>query len=409
MSKPLFDFASPDPRLAAYLSDYPDDLFTDQLYRSVALANGYATAHSLALLTELGLRDPLQDWCTAEELLRRRGFVARFHRALTWLLETAAEAGVLARGGAGSARRYRWVQAPAPEYAPGQLSALRAIGLENDPSIAATLDLLDNAAAAYPDVAFGRCRGEDALFGMGQLDLWQAYFNNHHLLYAVNNRVGAAAAARLLAERTDTKRLRLLEIGAGCGSGSEALLKALAERGLAERIEQFVVSEPNAFFRRRGQRALGAAFRELPLTFVSLDIDTPWKDSLPDVAPFDLVFGVNVMHVAKDLRFSLHQARDCLAGDGWFVAGECVRPFPNQPIYPELMFQILDGYIDVRTDPAIRPAPGFLTSEEWSAALAETGFGDCKIVPDQARIREIYRWFFVGAVCARPRPAHPVS
>ena len=78
---------------------------------------------------------------------------------------------------------------------------------------------------------------------------------------------------------------------------------------------------------------------------------------------FDLIYGVNVLHVAKDLLFSLGQARDALAHDGWLVIGEWVRPYVGQRIYAELMFQILDSVTGVITDPTIRPNSGFLNTD----------------------------------------------
>jgi SAM-dependent methyltransferase len=407
MKNPLYTSASPDPRLSDLLTDYPEDLFTEQLYQSVALAQAYAQAHALRLLGELALVDALEEWQSAEGLLQRKGFVPHFYRSLVWLLQTAAEAGAVISRDDASGREYRLLDAAAPQRGAHRLTALRAIGLSIDPSVAATLVLLDSASAAYPDVATGNRRGEDALFGMGQLELWQAYFSNSHRLYAVNNRVSATAAALRLARLSASRPLRLLEIGAGTGSGSEALLDALAQRGLINRIERYVVSEPNAFFRRRAERALRARYPELPLTFLALDIDKAWNDALADNVSFDLVFAVNVMHVAKDIRFSLSQARDSLAEGGWLVAGECLRPFPGQPIYPELIFQVLESYTNVQTDPAIRPNPGFLTPEQWSAALTETGLAEHEIVPDPVRIRDLYRLFFVGALCARPSIAGP--
>ncbi len=80
------------------------------------------------------------------------------------------------------------------------------------------------------------------------------------------------------------------------------------------------------------------------------------------------------MHISKNLLFSLNEARSALAGDGWLVIGECVRPFDNQPIYPELMFQILDSFTNVQIDPEIRPNPGFLTAEQWRRAFSRAGF-----------------------------------
>jgi SAM-dependent methyltransferase len=161
------------------------------------------------------------------------------------------------------------------------------------------------------------------------------------------------------------------------------------------------VTEPNAFFRRRAQRELSKAHVDLPLEWGALDLNQRWVDQ--DIAPgeFDLVFGVNVLHIAKDLLFSLSEARAPLANDGWLVIGECLRPFPNQPIYPELMFQILESFTDVDLDPEIRPNPGFLTPEQWRETFARTGFQNITVAPEIEKIRELYPHFFTGAICGQ--------
>jgi hypothetical protein len=107
------------------------------------------------------------------------------------------------------------------------------------------------------------------------------------------------------------------------------------------------------------------------------------------------------MHVSKNLLFSLKEARSALATDGWLVIGECVRPYDNQPMYPELMFQTLDSFTNVETDPEIRPNPGFLTAEQWRRAFLRAGFPRTEIAPDIERIREIYPHFFTGAICGQ--------
>ena len=107
------------------------------------------------------------------------------------------------------------------------------------------------------------------------------------------------------------------------------------------------------------------------------------------------------MHIARDLRFSLGEARRALAPGGTLVLGECLRPFPAQPVYPEFVFRLLDGYSGVPADPELRPTAGFLTPEQWLRALAESGFDDAGIVPDVPRIRDIYPRFTTGAVCGR--------
>jgi SAM-dependent methyltransferase len=257
---------------------------------------------------------------------------------------------------------------------------------------------LDYAANAYPAAATSRQTADHNLFGPQGIPLWLNYFHNDNLTYSVNNWVAAAAAVHRL---YSCPRLRVLEIGAGTGSATEILLTLLSERGLLPRLERYVITEPNAYFRRCNQRKLSAHYREVPLEWSTVDLDLPW--STQGIAPgeFDLVYAVNVMHVAKNLLFSLNEARAAIGTDGWLVIGECVRPCENQPMYPELMFQILDSFTNVETDPEFRPNPGFLTAGQWRRAFLRAGFVRTEIAPDVERIREIYPHFFTGAICGQ--------
>ena len=90
------------------------------------------------------------------------------------------------------------------------------------------------------------------------------------------------------------------------------------------------------------------------------------------------------------------------------MIGECLRPYLNQPIYAELVFQILDTFIDVNTDPDFRPNPGFLTADQWHRAFTRAGFERVEVTPEIDRIREIYPHFFTGAISGQ-RAANDVE
>jgi SAM-dependent methyltransferase len=173
------------------------------------------------------------------------------------------------------------------------------------------------------------------------------------------------------------------------------------QRGLLPRIKRYLITEPNAFFRRSSQRKLAGQYPDLPLEWAALDLDSSWSTQGINPGEFDLVYAVNVMHISKDLLFSLSEARSALASNGCLVIGECLRPFFNQPIYPEIMFQILESFTNVQTDPEVRPNPGFLTAEQWRRAFTRAGFQRAEVVPDIDRIREIYPHFFTGAICGQ--------
>ncbi|PYJ95439.1 MAG: hypothetical protein DME54_13440 [Verrucomicrobia bacterium] len=383
-----------DPRLADWLKDYPPEVFTERLYQSIELIERYSIELAIDLLHRLKMIDQLSEWRSADQLCSALSFQPRFSFALGWLLERLLETGCVMARRDGDVRSYRLRHAP---WRP-QLERLHAMGLEIDPGNAATLDLLDHAANLYPAVAGGKQRGDQSLFGPQGIPLWLNYFHNRNLTYAVNNWTGAVLAADRLANRS---RLRILEIGAGTGSASETLLRYFDQRGLLSRIKRYLITEPSAFFRRRAQRELSSQYPNLPLEWGALDLNSPWETQGVFPGDFDLVYAVNVLHISEDLLFSLNQARSALSEDGLLVIGECLRPYVNQPIYPELMFQILESYADVQLDSEMRPNPGFLTADQWRCAFTRAGFENVKVAPDVDRIREIYPHFFAGAICGQ--------
>jgi SAM-dependent methyltransferase len=389
-----FQIRPSNPRLAEWLRQFPPPVFSERLYQSIELMERYSIELAVDLARQLNLADALINWRSADELCSLLRFQPRFKLALCWILERLAEAGCAEARSNGEARLYRLRQV----LWEADLKKLHAIGLSIDPANAATLDLLDHAASLYPAVASGEKNGDHNLLGPQGVPLWLKYFHNDNLTYAVNNWV----AATLAVDRVSTHRaLKILEVGAGPGSASEILLQLLGERGLLPRLERYLITEPNAYFRRYNQRNLAKKYQNLPLEWAGLDVDLPWHPQGIASGEFDLVFAVNVMHISKNLLFSLTEARSVLARDGWLVLGECVRPYAGQAMYPEFMFQILDSFANVETDPETRPNPGFLTAEQWRLALSRAGFGRAEVAPDVEQIREVYPHFFTGAICGQ--------
>jgi SAM-dependent methyltransferase len=389
-----FETGRSDPRLADCLREFPSAIFSERLYQSIELMERYSIELAVILLGQLNLTQELGGWRSVDELCRARCFQPRFRLALQWILARLVETGCLEVEVNGECRVYRLGKLP---WEP-DLRYLRELGLNIDRGNAATFDLLDFAASLYPAIATGQQNGDQNLFGPQGVPFWLNYFHNDNLTYAVNNWVGAAAAADRLASKP---RLQILEVGAGTGSATEILLQMLDERGLLPRLERYLITEPNAYFRRYSQRKLGAQYPNLPLEWAPLDLNLPWNNQEIASEEFDLVHAVNVMHISKNLLFSLNEARSALAVDGWFVIGECLRPFENQPIYPELMFQMLDSFSNVETDPEFRPNPGFLTAEHWRRAFSRAGLKHPGVAPDVERIRQIYPHFFTGAICGQ--------
>src|SRR5439155_598066 len=80
-------------------------------------------------------------------------------------------------------------------------------------------------------------------------------------------------------------------------------------RGTLGALSAYLVTEPVALFRRRAERTLRAAWPGAPLAFAALDVNQPWAAQDVGPASVQLVWGVNVFHLARDLEAVLAEAR----------------------------------------------------------------------------------------------------
>jgi SAM-dependent methyltransferase len=273
--------------------------------------------------------------------------------------------------------------------------------VRQDPSCLPSYVVAETVARDYPAFLRGEIAGEEILFSPRRLRLWVDYFSNDNGLYAVNNRVGAAAFEQWLPREGG----RVVELGGGLGSGALAVLERLEAAGRLGAIREYWFTEPVPAFLRRGQQALQSRYAALPrLAFGSVDMNRPFAEQ--GIAPGSLavVYAVNTLHVAHDLELTLGEALRALEPGGQLVVSECVRPRPRQPIYAEFVFNLMETFRSPRLHPRYRPGGGFLTPEQWRDAVEAAGFADVRFLPDIALIREQVPDFFVAAVGAsRPR------
>ena len=376
----------PDPAIRS--------LFTPEFVLCAEHFDQFTVDTVLRLVHELGFEDALAEGTSAPALVARGGFAPRALAPVAWFLRKLAAAGFLDAAGSGPNAVYR-ARGPLPRGDP-DLAEARARAL--DPRSLPAFAVVRTMVAHAPEFLRGEKTGEEVLFAPARLPLWFDYFSNENLLYHINNRLGAEAVARALPA---TRRAVLLEIGGGSGSAALAVGERLARDGALSRIERYVFTEIVPTFLRRAERALKARFPELPVEFRKLDMNEDFAGQGVPPGTADVVYAVNTVHVARDLVATLARIREALKPGGAAVFSECVRPFPEQPIYVEFVFNFLENFTGVATDPEIRPTHGFLTPENWRRAFRAAGFERPEILPDVEELAKHYDAFFVAAVSAR--------
>jgi SAM-dependent methyltransferase len=368
-------------------------LFSDAFVRTCDLYEEYVFRLTLEVFRRTGLEAVCARPVTTDEAIAEAGLLAHVAAVpADWILRGLAARGVLHTNGDGGVVRYR-LPGDLPEL---DAASVRAAQAEHDPSALPSYTMAALAAEHYPAVLRGETTGESVLFGPDRIGAWFDYFSNDNVLYAISNEIGAIACESRLPEAGGA----ILELGGGLGSGAAALLSRLGAKGRAASVSSYRFTEISIPFLRRGQKSLSARFPETPFAFARLDMNKPFSEAGVVPGAYALVHGVNTLHVANDLAFTLGEIRDALAPNGSVVISECVRPFPGQTVYVEFVFNLLDAFREPVLDPGWRTNGGFLTPEQWTEGLRASGFRDVRIVPDIAALRDVYPSFVVAAVSA---------
>jgi SAM-dependent methyltransferase len=371
-------------------------LFDDVFVQSWGLFEEYVSGLAVRVAGELGLLDGSHESAEAAAGWAVRIGLAPDRAApfVDWLLRQLAVSGSAEAVGPRVDGVFRIVDAK-PSRDPAEVvDDQRALDAAALPSF----ELASLAAAAWPAVVRGETEGERVLFGPDRMAAWGEYFSNHNLLYAVNNRVAAEACLTWTASRP----LRVLELGGGFGSAAMALFEAFADSGRLSDIQSYRFTDVAVPFLRRGQRALESTWASrVPLKYGRVDVDRPLTEQGIESSSVDLVWAVNTLHVARDLRATLREIRQVLVPGGLVVLGECIQPRPGQPLAPEFIFQLLESFRAPRLDPDWRPNGGFLTPRRWTSALEAAGMTDVRLRPDLELVWRHYPSFVVAAVGAR--------
>jgi SAM-dependent methyltransferase len=372
-------------------------LIDDAFVVSCDLIEEYIARLALGVFQSTGLEEACR-WeagATIDQAVARAGLAAAVARVPTaWILAMLISRGWLESiAGVGEDIRYRLAR-PLPALDPDEIVQAQEA---HDPRCMPSYEIMALAAEHYPAVLRGQTPGEQALFGVEGISAWVKYFSNSNPLYAISNLLGAIAAEQALPEGTAA----ILEIGGGLGSGTEALLDRLDAAARATQVSTYRFTEISALFLKRAQRTLVARYPGCPITFAPLDIDRSFAEGGIAHGTYSLVYGVNVLHVARDLAATLHELRKALKAGGVLVMSECVRPFPGTPLHLEFVFNLLSAFREPLLVSGWRPNGGFLTSEQWTAALEANGFEDILIYPDIATVRSAYPAAIAAAIIAR--------
>jgi 3-oxoacyl-(acyl-carrier-protein) synthase/SAM-dependent methyltransferase/short-subunit dehydrogenase/acyl carrier protein len=285
----------------------------------------------------------------------------RYERLTARLAEILAAAGMIRDDGA------NWsVVRPPRDGAPnGQSKHL----LEKFADASQVLQLHDRCGARLGDVLRGTCDPLSLLFSEDENSSAEAIYR-HAAPSRLGNRVAGESLRELVATLPANRTLRILEIGAGTGSTTAALLPMLP----AGRCE-YVFTDLSTVFLKRAEEK----FSEFPFVrYELLDLEqTPAEQGFGH-GQFDLIIAANVVHATRDLSVSLQHARQLLAPAGMLLLIECTAPRP----WMDITFGLTEGWWRF-TDRALRESHPLMHETAWVKLLGKLGFAEPRALPLQ--------------------------
>ena len=296
--------------------------------------DAYARLLTMRVLRERGLMPPLGSAWSAADLRRRFAVLPRHDRLFEAVLELVGR---------------DTSDAPTRE-------AL----LTRGPSLREPLELLELCVAALPDVINGEREGTDVLFPGGSMHLVEAIYSNQPVLKACSAMLACAAAA--------SRSPRILEVGAGTGSTTGAVLAALGEAPY-----EYHYTDISAAFVRHAR----ARFADPRMHFAVLDIERDPSAQSIDTGSFDLVLATNVLHATRDMGETLRHIATLLRPGGLVLINEMTVAED----FATLTFGLLGGWWRA-ADPARRlPHSPLLDVPRWRQALRAAGLEQITAAP----------------------------
>ena len=323
-----------------------------------------ARSYALSALNQLGWKRKVGETIEPDALRQELHVVAEHGRLFCRILEILALSGVLEEVDEGFLVKVGQ-EGPLPEGLQSNPEAFATEMLTRHPHCVTEIRLFGRSGGALSEVLLGRADPLTLLFSSGEPSAADMY-RDAPVWRAANSMIGAAAA-KLVGELPEGRRLRVLEVGAGVGSATATVLPELP----AGRFD-YTYTDISAGFFAEAERRFSDS--DAPIEYRVLDIEVDPVAQGFEPHEYDLVIAANVLHATRYLPETLSHCRNLLAPSGLLVALENHRG----EAWLDLAFGQLDGWW--RFADTYRTHHALVGPEVWTQALLDAGFQEVEIL-----------------------------
>ncbi len=195
--------------------------------------------------------------------------------------------------------------------------------------------------------------------------------------------IARASVEAVVRSLPSTQALKLLEVGAGTGGTTAAILPILPK----ERTEYFFTDMSEFFFTQAAER-----FRAFPfLRYGILNIENAAQEQSYGQHEFDVVVAANVLHATKNLHTTMDNVLALLKPGGALVLYETT----HQPAWFDVTIALIEGW--QRFEDGLRSDIPLISPKMWESLLREHGFEQVAAFPENGAPTEMLNQHIIVA------------
>ena len=334
--------------------------------RSALLADleRWSRMRALATLEKLGWQRKVGEVVDPDDLRQRLEVIEDHRRLFLRMLEMLAGSGVLEQSDGQFVVKVGSGE-PLPDEMPRNLEEFATSMARLYPHGSTEIGLFQRCGSALADVLRGRADPLTLLFSSGEPTPGDLYLKAPVARAA--NRVLRETVQALVAELPEGRHLRVIEVGAGTGSATAAILPELPDGRF-----DYMYTDISAGFFAEAEARFGGD--KASIEYRALDIEKDPVTQGFDAHAYDLLIASNVLHATRYLHETLAHCRRLLAPSGQLVALENLR---GQG-WMDLTFGQLDGWWRFADD--YRPHHALVGPPVWRRALGDAGFCEVEVL-----------------------------
>jgi acyl transferase domain-containing protein/SAM-dependent methyltransferase len=236
------------------------------------------------------------------------------------------------------------------------------------------IEYIERCAGMLADVITGRQPALDTLFPEGSPELAEWLYGDFSLSKYISG-IAASAVAAMAGARQPAAPLRILEIGAGTGGTTNAVLRSLPQR----RFDYWFTDVSEFFFPRAEERF--ARFSSFRCGLLDIEKSPRGQGFAPH--SFQAVVATNVLHATRNLDKTIDHVLELMAPGAVLVLSEVTRELAWYDITTGLIegWQIFED--GLRADSPI------LHADRWAEILKRKGFAEVEVFPPKGLVTEV--------------------